>query len=271
MGGRVTYLVVGIKDTAQNKCARMSDKTKEETPQAGYNPAGSSDRVKASVAAAGPTDSGEGQPLDQAKNKWEYPASTQEPKTGEETHIDLTGTLDRFCRRDSIRRTPPKNSRKTGNNGEISELQQGKESPNTPNTGEKKNEVISPRRRCMSVGSIKKRKVDDRDIGELEDARIECPVAFMIMEAVATITKQTEALEKIVAANNNTKKEIKELTEKLKKQISLLNRDKVKKWFDGHKYVMEEATVPQNKGNAIMKDAETQSTPWKGIGRALQT
>lgn len=54
------------------------------------------------------------------------------------------------------------------------------------------------------------------------------------------VKKQCRELNCYVADNSNTKKEIKEVTARLKRQIEVLNRKIVKEWFEKNKYVLVE-------------------------------
>lgn len=97
-------------------------------------------------------------------------------------------------------------------------------------------------KRCNSMNAMKKRKVLDTSFEQNSQESIkkkECPTAFILSEAMATIIKITNDMELHVNVQN-TKKEIKELHRKLKKQVEVLKMQNVKEWMENHKYIEEE-------------------------------
>lgn len=143
------------------------------------------------------------------------------------------------------------------------------ESPNKKELQHSRLNFFSQMQRCNSVSGQKKRKVIDTSLNEsLQDAinLVEDPIAFTIREPIKTLTNLCRNLGKVVEANNNTKKEIKDITERIKRQIDALNTDTAKKWLKEHKFQKPE--IPKyNVDTQVnikvgLKDQETQTKVW---------
>lgn len=128
---------------------------------------------------------------------------------------------------------------------------------------------FSQAQRCNSMSGHKKRKTLDSSLDESFQEVLNVvpdPTAFTINDSVKMLTSLCRNLEKVVEANNNTKKEIKDITERMKRQVDTLNTESVKEWFKTHKYFKPEIPVydvdTQVNLKANMKDNETQTNTW---------
>lgn len=94
--------------------------------------------------------------------------------------------------------------------------------------------------RCNSLTTdrTKKRKMGDTFFSEMFDTckKKECPIVFTLMEALKSITKITKDVVKVVDANVNTKKEVKELTQRLKRNVEVIHREPIKSWLGEHRW-----------------------------------
>lgn len=99
--------------------------------------------------------------------------------------------------------------------------------------------LVEHRRSNSLSGLPKKRKVLDTSLNDSTlDALnlVESPEAFTLVETIGELTKQMTQLEKIIQNNNNTKREIKEIAEKMKRQVDIFGRKMIKEWLQKHKY-----------------------------------
>ncbi|XP_050306719.1 uncharacterized protein LOC126743597 [Anthonomus grandis grandis] len=87
----------------------------------------------------------------------------------------------------------------------------------------------------------------------------ESPEAFVVNDALEAITQISKKMENYI--EQNTKKEIKELTIKLKRQVAVLQGAAVQKWLQAHRY---------SKPEVLILDADTQ-TNTQDLGGGTQT
>lgn len=104
--------------------------------------------------------------------------------------------------------------------------------------------------RCNSVGDKqKKRKLIDtsidisKDFIDLDDdtdidpyKKRESPEAFTIIESLNIMARHYKELEKMIEEHPNTKKEIKELSQKMKRNIDVFNRVSIKNWLEKNRW-----------------------------------
>ena len=64
----------------------------------------------------------------------------------------------------------------------------------------------------------------------------EDPVAFVILESLTMIKKYAEDLHKRIEQNPNTKREIKDISGSLKRQMEVFTRGTTKEWFEKHRW-----------------------------------
>lgn len=163
-----------------------------------------------------------------------------------------------FRRKDRLRRTPTKDSATTERNPP------GDRAPTPGPTSKPSEWRISPflgaipLRRSSSVGSGKKRKVEHSAIDDPESPRKESVIALTIIHSIENMSSLMRQLEASIAASNNTKKDIKEIAERMRREIRTLNRDKVSEWLQENKYVRKESptsttnpTATHDKGTQI--------------------
>lgn len=126
----------------------------------------------------------------------------------------------------------------------------------------------SKRERCDSFNTGKKRKINDTTRQEeIITKKKEDPIAFVLREALEIFTKTSNALNKVIEESPNTKREIKELTMRLKRGTEILNRKTTKEWIQAHRW--EKIEIPKYEvdcqtDNKINKqDFGTQTCPWE--------
>lgn len=87
------------------------------------------------------------------------------------------------------------------------------------------------------MSSVRKRKIEEVFTNNPEVyKRKECPIVFTLMEAIKTITKQNNELERIIEANTNTKREIKETSSRIKRTVETMDRSTINQFLKNHKY-----------------------------------
>ncbi|KAK9874509.1 hypothetical protein WA026_005353 [Henosepilachna vigintioctopunctata] len=88
--------------------------------------------------------------------------------------------------------------------------------------------------------------------------------AFVLIEAIEMITKHVKDMEKYI--EKNTKVEIKELYQKMKKQVQSLNRSGTLSWIEKNKYEPIETPVYDVETQVNLpldsKEIGTQTSPW---------
>ncbi|KYB29499.1 hypothetical protein TcasGA2_TC032967 [Tribolium castaneum] len=97
--------------------------------------------------------------------------------------------------------------------------------------------------RSHSLGSAdKKRKYTDMSPGYERSIepykKVESPEAFVLTEALDMVIKLGLDLERRI--ENNTKREIKDLSARLKRQVEILSRTSVRAWVESHRYIEPE-------------------------------
>ncbi|XP_066157815.1 putative autophagy-related protein 11 [Euwallacea fornicatus] len=134
------------------------------------------------------------------------------------------------------------------------------------------------RQRAMSIQETKKRKIVDLDMSgntsnESENELLvykkkENLDAFILMEALESTKKLVKELEKFI--EQNTKREVKDITSKLKAQMTAISSKNVVKWLEENKYdkyeklVFDADTMTKNPnmievGTQTMKEGELQN------------
>lgn len=120
-----------------------------------------------------------------------------------------------------------------------------------------RSKLVEPTRRAsLTEGVIarddRKRKISELGLGMEGEAykKEEDSCMFVMMEAIYELTRHSKELDKQVTENQNTKKEIKDLSSKIRRQMEVLNRQALREWRERHRF---------KKVEPIMLEADTQT------------
>lgn len=98
-------------------------------------------------------------------------------------------------------------------------------------------------RRSNSIGAcdfVKKRKVVDTSFNssQIETVnKVECMTAVSICETIKSLINNSKDMEKYITENSNTKREIKETSANIRRNIEVLKSSVIKNWLEEHRWV----------------------------------
>lgn len=170
-----------------------------------------------------------------------------------------------FAKSQRIARTPPRPVRSHSVADIAYEIEKKEEDSNTE---EESTERTNKRKANESLTEITDKSSKK---GHLITKK-ENPIAKNIIASLQVLTKTVRELSKRIEENSNTKREIKDIAAKLKRNTDFFERNAVKDWLEQHRWEnakVEEATQTNLKGTG--KESTTQTEPWndKTILRAL--
>lgn len=97
-------------------------------------------------------------------------------------------------------------------------------------------EVNPEYRRSQSLDTGNKRKKMDTSYTE-DEIQVACPMACLLKETIGKIVAHMTQLDKLVAGNVNTKREIKEKIESMRRQVEVLKTRNVQNWLQEKTYI----------------------------------